>query len=459
MKCKFPDNFVFGVADADLQVIGEGFTQKYEGSEQTMWDAYAKNSGKVFENQTPEIGIDRYSRWKEDIDIMKSMGIKDYRTSISMSRTIRRDGSVNEKSIEWYKTYFKALNEAGISISATLYHWELPYYLEEDGGWLNKETIQWFLKHVKAVAESLGEYIDEYFILNEPWCSSILSYHMGIHAPGKRNLSEALQAAHNLLLAQGLAYEVLRKINPNARISTVYNVSPSYPATNNEEDRKAAKNYDGYFNRWFLDPLFLGKYPQDMIDLYKDHVPSFTEADMETINIGKKLHALGINYYNGSIVKYSDDNELHFEYSGNEEGEKNDLNWPIYLPPHYPEGLFDILERVYSLYKDFGLKRIYVTENGIALNTPWDGKTEIVDDEKRIWFLKGHILQVYKAIEKKIPVEKYFEWTLMDNYEWAEGYRPQSCFGLIHVERPSLQRIWKKSAYWYKNLISTNTLE
>lgn len=459
MRYTFPANFSFGVSDADLQVIGENYTQKFEFSEPTLWQVFAKTSGKVFQNQTPGVGVNRYGNWFEDIEIMKNMGIKEYRTSVSMARTLLKDGSVNKRALEWYERYLRALRNAGITISVTLYHWELPYFLQEEGGWLNTKTIEWFLKHVSTVAENLGEFIHEYFILNEPWCSSFVGYYFGEHAPGEQNLSHALQVAHHLLLAQGLAYKKLQEIDAHCKISTVVNVTSAYPASEDMKDRQATRYCDGFFNRWFLDPIFFGVYPQDMLELFQAYLPSYTPEEMKIIHIGQGFYALGINYYHGSIVKYNAKNDLQFDRVNNPKGEKNDLGWPIYLPPHYPEGLCDILVALYNRYQNYGLKKLYVTENGIPLHTPWDGISKTVDDKKRVEFLAGHLLQVYRAIAQGIPVEKFFVWTFMDNFEWGEGYRPEASFGLIHIERPSLQRVWKESAHWYKHIMKTHTLE
>src|SRR3989344_4870747 len=276
----FPSDFRFGVADADLQVIGEDNTIREEGSEKTMWYNFAQHSGKVHDHATPGIGIDRYHRWRQDIEIMKAMGAKHYRTSVSMSRTLFRNGQVNAKAIAWYTNYFKALKRAGIAIYVTLYHWELPLYLHEQGGWTNKKTTDVFVKHARTVAQNLGEYIEEYFILNEPWCSAMLSYHLGIHAPGETNLARALLAAHHLLLAQGAAYETIRAVSKSANISTVVNTETSYAYSADPKDIKAAKRSDGYFNRWFLDPLFIGKYPADMVNLYGKAMPNISTSDL-----------------------------------------------------------------------------------------------------------------------------------------------------------------------------------
>ncbi len=458
MSLKFPKSFKFGAADADLQVIGEANTLKYENSEPTMWNYFAKNSGKCFNNESPDVGIDRYHLYEKDVEIMKRLGLHHYRTSISMARTLKENGEVNKIAIDWYKKYFSLLRKSNIRIYATLYHWELPQYLNKMGGWKNLNSAEVLTKHARTVVNNLGEYIDEYFIFNESRHASIRSYYEGIHAPGERNLKNALLAAHNILIAHGLVYKTLIEFDKNLKIGTVLSLSPSYAYSTNEKDILAAKYSDGAKNLWFTDPFFLGKYPEFMIELYGKNMPAVSKEDMKLIRIGDKLSTVGVNYYKGSMVKYSPKNKRKFEEISLNEGLKNDLGWPIYLPPYYPEGLYDILQQLYFSYKTYSLKKIYVTENGMAQNTPWNGKNKIIYDDRRIYYFREHIKQVHKAITRGIPVEGYFAWTLMDNYEWVDGYRPESCFGLIHVDRKNMKRIPKKSAYWYKTLISTHTL-
>lgn len=460
MNLIFPKDFKFGVADADLQVIGEDNTRKEEGSARTIWDEFALTSGKVKQNATPGEGIDRFHKWEEDIEIMKKMGVKNYRTSISMSRTLTESGEVNTKAIEWYRNYFKALKNEGILIYATLYHWELPQHLQEKGGWETEIAGEYFLKHAKAVADNLGEFIEEYFILNEPWCTSLLSNFQGWHAPGKTDLKTALLVAHNLLLAQGRVFELLRSISQTSKISTVFNTEPSYAVSTDPKDILAAKYADGSFNRWFFDAIYKGVYPEDMVELYGENMPVVTPEDMKTIQIGSKLHAIGINYYRGNMVRYNPEKELKYdEYILKPGSKTNGLGWAIFEPPLYPEGLYDILNQTYNAYRDYGLKRMYVAENGTAWKDEWDGTSEVVADPDRVLYYKEHIGQVYKALVHGVPVEGYFAWTYMDNYEWAEGYRPESRFGMIYVDRPSMKRIWKESAHWYTKLLKTNEME
>lgn len=453
----FPNSFRFGVADADLQVIGEDNTLTLESSEKTMWYDFAEHSGKCHANESPAIGINRYAKWPDDIELMKQLGVKHYRTSISMSRILKQDGTVNTKAVDWYSRYFKALQQAGITIYATLYHWELPLYLHEQGGWKNPRTIDVFVNHAATVVRELGQYIDEYFILNEPWCASLLSYHLGIHAPGETSLSSGLLAAHHLLLAQGRAYNAMRLVAPQAKISTVVNTETAYPYSNDTADLLAATRSDGYFNRWFLDPLFLGTYPADMVELYGDAMPTVTPGDLQEMNIGRRLHALGVNYYCGRVIQHDDTAQLGYKAVLLPNGPTNDLGWPICVPPVYPEGFYDILTQIQRSYVGHGLPQLYITENGMALRSTIDS-TKRVEDDRRISYYKEHLMQVHKAIEDGVQVSAYFAWTLMDNYEWAEGYRPESCFGMVHVNRDTLERTPKQSALWYKTVMQSNAL-
>lgn len=459
MSLMFPKDFKFGVADADLQVIGEKNTIENENSEPTMWGHFAKTSGKCYQNQTPEVGIDRYHMCESDISIMESMGVKHYRTSVSMSRILKKNGDVNKKAIEWYRKYFKGLKKIGVNIYTTLYHWELPQHLSKIGGWKNLKSAEYLAKHASAVAENLGEYIEEYFIFNEARHVSIRSYYEGLHAPGENNLKGALLAAHNILIAHALTYNALYSINKNLKIGTVLSLSPSYSYSSSQKDLLAAKYSNAAKNLWFTDPFFLGKYPELMIEVYGKNMPKVSEADMKFVKIGGNFYSVGVNYYKGAIVKYDSQDDRKFREVFVKNGPTNDLGWPIYMPPYYPEGLYDLLNQTYFSYKDYGLKKIYVTENGMALKTPWDGKSQIINDAKRIKYLKEHLRQVYNAILRGIPVEGYFSWTLMDNYEWSEGYRPESSFGLIHVDRKTMKRIPKKSALWYSNLTKTRVLQ
>ncbi|MBN8550526.1 MAG: family 1 glycosylhydrolase [Deltaproteobacteria bacterium] len=458
MKERFPADFRFGVADADLQVIGEEKARASEKSEETMWSHFARTSGKCFNDMGPGEGVDRFSLWERDVELMRELGVRNYRTSISMSRLLTRSGDINAKAVQWYENYFKALRKSGITIYATLYHWELPQFLNEQGGWKNRVMVDWLAKHAQAVFETLGEHIEEYFILNEPWCSAMLGYHLGIHAPGEISLSSGFLAAHNLLLAQGAAFEKLKSLDRSLKVSTVVNLASCYAASASEQDERAARHADAYFNTWFLEPMFNGRYPDEAREIYAGKMPHYGKADMALINIGSGLHALGINYYRGELVRYDERAETRFAAVRRDGEQTNDLGWPIYVPPVHPEGLYDLLQQVWFSYRASGLKRIYITENGMAQASSSVSKNGVFEDARRVEYLRAHLEQAAAAVQRGIPLKAYFAWTLMDNYEWQEGYRPESCFGLVHVDRQTMKRTKKESAVWYSNVMKGGTV-
>jgi beta-glucosidase len=447
----FPSEFSFGVADADLQVIGEDHCIREEGSQRTMWAAFA-SAGRTHRSEGPGVGIDRFSRWREDADLMTELGFRHYRTSVSMSRLLHRDGSVNGKAVEWYRRYWTLLRERGVRLYVTLYHWELPEWLDIEGGWTNRHAVDFLLKHGSAAHECLGDLVDEYFTINEPWCASLLSYHLGIHAPGRTSLAEALNAAHNLLLASGLLVRELKSCDPDVRVGVVLNSEFKFAVDASEANRRARTTSDCYFNRWFYDPIFKGSYPEEMREVYRDAWPRCSDEEMQIIKVGNLIHALGVNNYAAEIVTLDSGSELGYRSAACADVPRNDLGWPIALPPHFPVGLYDVLMQIYHSYRDYGLKRMYITENGMALEPRFDSIGNLLPDERRIQYYRGHLEQVHKAICAGLPVEKYFAWTFMDNYEWSEGYRPESCFGLVHVDRTTLARTPNASCRWYSDL-------
>jgi len=451
---KFPRDFVFGVADADLQVIGEANCLQHERSEKSMWLKFAESSGKCHQNHSTASGVDRFTRWPEDVALIQSLGVSAYRTSVSMCRTLDRSGKVNAKAIRWYRDYFQALQKANIKISATLYHWELPEYLDAQGGWTNRASAEALVQHARTVYQELGDLIDTYFVLNEPWCSSILSYYLGVHAPGHQDMTEALLAAHNLLLAQSEIVKFLRKAAPSANISTALNFETAYAASADPRDIQAARYSDGFFNRWFFDPLFLGAYPDDMLALYERWLPKHIVGEAASLKVGADLTSLGVNYYLGRLLRADETNPLGFAHVTAPAGLTNDLHWPICTPPHYPSGLYDALQQIYFSYKGFGLRSLFITENGAAIYSDPKPTRDPVPDARRINYLESHLQQASDAIQRGVPLHGYYLWTLMDNYEWAEGYRDESRFGIVHVDRESMQRTPKQSYYWYRDLIA-----
>lgn len=455
---RFPKDFKFGTADADLQVIGEKHTLKHENSEPTMWLNFAKTSELAYKNQTPLEGVDRYHRYKEDIALMRLGGIKHFRTSISMARTMTRDKKPNMKAIEWYKKYFSHLRKNGIKIYATLYHWELPQFLSEQGGWKNRKTIDYLVEHAKIVYQYLNEYIEEYFILNEPVEYTLYGYYFGRQAPGEQDLKGGLATVHNTLLAQGLVFRTLRDLDKKIKLSTVYNTATMYALTSSPADVQAARFASDLITGMFTDATYIGKYPDSVMERFKKKMPKIEDGDMEIIKVGKGLHAFGVNYYKARTIRYDKNQEHQFEEVTFQPGIKNMLGRPIYMPPVYPEGLYDLLCELYHRYKYFGMTKMYITENGGS----WPdmvGKDGTIDDEFRMFYLREHLRQVQKAILKGVPLETYFQWTFMDNYNWNAGYRAESIYGLVYVDFKTMKRIPKQSFFWYRDLIKTGLLK
>jgi beta-glucosidase len=453
---QFPRNFTLGVADADLQVIGESKCRALEQSQETMWSQFSAD-GRTYRSHSPAEGIDRYSLWREDADLMSRFGVRHYRTSVSMSRLLTSNGDINPKAVLWYKNYWSHLREHGIKVYATLYHWELPQALVQQGGWLSHKTVDMYLKHTRAVHETLGHLVDQYFTINEPWCASFLSYHQGKHAPGHTSLKDALLAAHNIMLASGLACRELLSRDPNLKVGVVLNSQAHYAASTSPADIRAQQIADCYFNRWFYDPLFLGSYPQEIMEIFEPHLPTISKGDLETMRVGNLIHALGVNNYCGDIVRADSTRDIQFSSVKIPGGPENDLGWPEFTPPTYPAGLYDVLLQFYHSYRAAGLKRIYITENGMALRSNLSADGHLLPDIRRINYYREHLDQVDRARRAGVPVEGYFAWTLMDNYEWTEGYRPEGSFGLVHVDRSTMSRTPKESLRWYSEVIRTGT--
>ena len=453
----FPENFLFGVADADLQVIGEEHTLKEEGSEPTMWTQFAKTSDVVFEHQTPLPGIDRFHRWKEDIAIMKKLGTRHYRTSVSMSRFLHKDGSVNEKAVAWYRTYFEALKKEGFTLYVTLYHWELPEHLSALGGWKNRIVVDWLVKHALAVHEHLNAYIDEYFILNEPFQFTVSSYHLGEHAPGERDLRGGLLTVHHAMLAQGKVFAALKEKDAKVKLGTVYNPTVTYAATLDQKDVYAARLAWDYQTGVFTEPLYHGRYPEAFAKEFAACMPTPEKGDMEAMKVGHGLSSFGVNFYRGKVIAAEPSAELKFKEVRYPQGIVNGLGWPVSIPPTYPDAFTDLLQELYHRYEAAGMKKIYISENG----TCWDDKISPdggVHDPFRIFYLREHLRQVQQAMLGGVPIAGYFLWTLMDNYEWDLGYKPGSNFGIVHIDRSTLDRTPKDSFVWYGKVLSERKL-
>lgn len=446
-KCIFPESFVWGVTTASYQSEGG---VKEDGRGETIWDRFSHIPGRVLHNDTGDVACDAYHRIDEDVELLKELGVKAYRFSVAWARVFPDGcGKVCEKGLEYYERLINKLLNAGIEPYVTLYHWDLPQKLQDEGGWTNRKTAEHFLEYCRLLFDKFRGKVRHWITLNEPWVVSFMGHYTGEMAPGIRDFSAALLTAHIQLLAHGMVVNAFREMEIPGEIGITLNLCPKESLTESEEDKNAAVRHDGYANRWFLDPLFRGKYPEDMWEWYKQNnvvMPEIKNGDMECISA--PLDFLGFNYYN---IDYTVEDksvwplEFRTGFSGG-----NPMTH--YQMPVIPEGLYKILMR---LHKEYRLKKIYITENGASYQDHPDRNGEI-QDEPRIDYLYTHIEKSAEAMTEGVPLAGYFVWSLFDNFEWATGYENQ--FGLVYVDRKTQERIKKKSFWWYRSVIDENGL-
>lgn len=449
----FREDFAWGVASSAYQIEGR---DKEDGCGKCVWDTFTEE-GRIFENQNSYVSCDSIHRYKEDFALMRLLGIKAYRFSLNWARILPEGtGKVNGKAIELYRDMILEMKKNGITPYITLYHWELPQALQDQGGWLNEKVIDWFGEYAKVVAENFSDLCEYYFTLNEPQCFVGLGHLSGVHAPGKKmEIKETFQIAHNVLRAHGKAVINLRKyaVQP-IKIGYAPTCGVAYPASDKPEDIEAAKKvYFGFYNpidnwtwnvAWFSDPVFLGKYPEEGLKKYQEYLPEITQADMELIH--QPIDFMGQNIYNGYQVRAGADGEP--EFIKRAPGfPKTAANWPV-----TPEGFY---WGVKFLYERYGLP-IYITENGMSChdNVSADGR---VHDPNRIQFLDEYLSALQKANDEGVDVRGYFLWTFLDNFEWDKGYNER--FGIVYVDFTTQKRIVKDSAYWYQKVIESGGRE
>lgn len=442
---QFPKNFRWGTATASYQIEG---AVNEDGRGESIWDRFCATPGKILNGDTGEIACDHYHRYREDVQLMRDLGLSAYRFSIAWPRILPNGrGQVNIPGLDFYDRLVDTLLAANIEPFATLYHWDLPQALQDEvGGWASRTTAQAFAEYADIVSRRLGDRVQQWATLNEPQVSAFMGYETGKHAPGLRNSQLAWQASHHLLLAHGLAVPVLRANGgPNTRVGITLDLHPVHPATMASGDQQAAQLADGRANRWFLDPVFRGSYPADMVAALGNLAPRTQAGDAEII--AQPLDLLGVNYYFRYLVTQGigDIGGIHFVQP--KEAEYTQMGWEV-----YPVGLYEILLR---LHQEYHIPQIYITENGAAFpdTVSEDGQ---VRDPRRVSYLREHLLQAHTAIEDGVPLAGYFLWSLMDNFEWALGYARR--FGIAYVDFATQQRIVKDSGYWYRDTVTANTL-
>jgi beta-glucosidase len=448
-RLTFPAGFTWGVGTSSYQIEG-GATQGGRG--ESIWDRFS-HAGRVANGDTGDVTTDHFHRWPEDVELMARLGVGAYRFSVAWPR-IQPDGSgrPNPAGVAWYDRLIDALLERGIQPAPTLYHWDLPQALEDGGGWLNRETVERFGDYASHCYEAFGDRVRTWFTINEPWVAATLGYRLGIHAPGYRDLRLAIAAAHHLLLGHGAAVRAFRASGRDGRVGIVLSLAPTYPASDSEDDAIAARGSDGYTNRWFLDPVLTARYPTDMLELFERLAgPLDAIRDGDAGLIGEPSDLLGVNYYTRRVISAGQSNDGGLPWvvrPAAADVPTSDTGWEI-----TPDCLHDVLVRIHD---DYGDVPILITENGATFLDQPDpaGRTP---DIGRIRFLRDHLRALLRAIDAGVPVEGYFHWSLLDNFEWAEGFRTR--FGLVHVDYPSGRRLPKDSFHAYSRIIAANGLD
>ncbi|MFN8446173.1 MAG: GH1 family beta-glucosidase [Caldilineaceae bacterium] len=447
----FPKDFLWGVATASYQIEG---AWNEDGKGESIWDRFTHTPGKIIDDSNGDVACDHYHRWVEDVALMKSLNIQAYRFSIGWPRILPQGrGTVNQAGLDFYSKLVDGLLEKGITPYVTLYHWDLPQALQDQGGWPQRATAEAFVEYTDVVTRHLGDRVKHWITHNEPWCVAFLSHQIGEHAPGWHDWPAAIRASHHVLLSHGWAVPVIRQNSSGAEVGITLNFTDFVPASASDADAWAARHADGYFNRWFLDAVYGRHYPADMVADYMvmGHLPNgldfIEDGDMAAIAV--RTDFLGVNYYTREVIRHpqAPDNlpQSHFPPS---KEELTEMGWEV-----YPEGLYKLLNR---LHFDYPVRKLYVTENGCSYLDGPDANGK-VNDQRRIDYLRSHFLASRQAIDNGVPLAGYFVWSLMDNFEWAKGY--QQRFGVVWVDYATQQRIPKASALWYKDVIAANGFE
>ncbi|SDH01653.1 beta-glucosidase [Vibrio xiamenensis] len=425
--------FVFGVATSSYQIEGG---VNLGGRTASIWDTFCRQPGAVDNGDNGDVACDHFHLWQQDIDMIADLGVDAYRLSIAWPRILPRDGELNPQGLNFYQQIIDACHARGVKVFVTLYHWDLPQYLQDKGGWLNRETAYKFAEYAEVVSAHFGDQIDVYTTLNEPFVAAFLGYRWGVHAPGIKGEREGFLASHHMLLGHGLAMPILRRNAPNAKHGIVFNASPSYPLTPSDQGAADYSEAEGY--HWFMDPVLKGEYPFEVVERQSDNMPMILAGDLDLISA--PVDYVGINYYTRHVCRYNENGDIvNVEQPS---AEHTYIGWEI-----YPQGLTDLLVRIHQRYED--LPPMYITENGAAGND--ELKNGEVVDQQRTRYFQTHLEAVDNAIRQGVDIQGYFAWSLMDNFEWAFGYCQR--FGIVHVDYQTQKRTLKHSAIAYRNML------
>jgi beta-glucosidase len=438
---QFPSDFVWGVATAAYQVEGAA---NEGGRGPSIWDTFSHTPGLSRNGDTGDIACDHYHRWESDLNLLSDLGIGSYRLSLSWSRLQPSgEGALNQEGVAFYRSLLKGLGARGIQALVTLYHWDLPQPLEDAGGWPNRQTAYRFAEFTSLVLAELGDLSDEWITINEPWCVSFLGYGTGAHAPGRKNMREAVAAAHHLNLAHGLALKEFRKFDLGLRVGISNIVTDIVPSSPSQEDELAVARLDAYNNRIFLDPVLLGDYSPIVRSVFEEFgfAELIIDGDLELIS--GPIDFVGINHYQ-RVIAWAENGAGFLNLRERPaEPAVTSFGWSV-----IPESLHDVLVRV---SREFTTLPIYVTESGASFDDYIDPNGEVIDSE-RVSYFSGYLAAAGTAIQDGVNLKGYFAWSFLDNFEWAEGYSKR--FGLVYVDYRTQERIPKRSAYWYRQLIA-----
>ena len=447
-RIEFPPGFHWGTATASYQIEG-GWREDEKG--ESIWDRFAHTPGKIHGDDTGDVACDSFHRYAEDVALMKEMNLTSYRFSISWPR-IQADGRgpANPKGLDYYRRLTDCLLDAGIRPFPTLYHWDLPQALEDADGWANRDTAGRFTDYSELVIDALGDRISNWMIFNEPSVFTMLGYLVGIHAPGRNDLEALLRATHSVNLAQGQAFAAMKAIKPDSIIGTALNMSPCEPATDEEADHEAAERWHQLVNLWHLEPAANGRYPAIFPDGVPEERMGVQEGDMERVRAD--FDFLGINLYTRTRVAAREEDRVGIRAApvgieGPGTGPKTDFGWEV-----WPDALYEMLMRI---TRDYDRPVLEVTENGCSYGDAPDA-SGVIHDTRRIEFYQGYLEAVARAIDDGADVRGYHAWTLLDNFEWAEGYRQR--FGLAWVDFATRDRTLKESGRWYGRVAAENCL-
>jgi beta-glucosidase len=432
-----PADFIWGAATASYQIEGAA---REDGRGESVWDRFSATPGKVRGGDTGEIACDFYHRYRDDVQLMRKLGLDAFRFSVAWPRVFPEGrGKLNTAGLDFYDRLVDTLLENEIEPFATLFHWDTPQALEDAGGWPARATAEAFVDYAEAVVGRLGDRVRFWTTHNEPWVVAWIGHSWGEHAPGRTSEADAVAAAHHLLLSHGWAVEAVRRAAPGVQVGITLNLQEAYAHSESPEDEAASWQVDGEANRWFLDPIFRGAYPADLLERNELVAPHVRDGDLEAI--AAPIDFLGVNNYFRFVVGAGTDGP---RFVANPEAQHTEMGWEV-----YPDGLHRLLVRVAD---DYAPPAMYVTENGAAFGDVrvHDGQ---VHDPERTSYLETYIDAMSRAVADGAPVKGYFVWSLLDNFEWAHGYSKR--FGLVYVDYPTLERVPKDSFHWYRGLIAS----